>query len=81
MFASLGVNWAGTLLGCVAVVLIPIPVVFIIYGARIREKSAFAPTKPFGMVHPMTPADETSSNSLDTAAAEKVETKVGDDAA
>ena len=25
MFNALGVNWAGTLLGCVAAVLIPIP--------------------------------------------------------
>jgi len=46
MFKSLGVNWAGTLLGCVALVLVPIPVGFYFYGAKIREKSAFAPTKP-----------------------------------
>ena len=47
MFKALGVNWAGTLLGCVALVLVPIPVCFLIYGERIRQKSAFAPTKPF----------------------------------
>jgi len=46
MFKSLGVNWAGTLLGCVALCLVPIPVAFLIYGERIRRKSAFAPTKP-----------------------------------
>ena len=46
MFKSLGVNWAGTLLGCVALCLVPIPVCFLIYGERIRRKSAFAPTKP-----------------------------------
>ncbi len=46
MFNGLGVNWAGTLLGCVAVVLVPIPVAFYIYGAKIREKSKFAPTFP-----------------------------------
>lgn len=46
MFNSLGVNWAGTLLGCVATVLVPIPVIFYMYGQKIREKSAFAPTKP-----------------------------------
>ena len=44
MFNALGVNWAGTLLGCVALVLVPIPVVFWRYGARIRTKSKFAPT-------------------------------------
>lgn len=47
MFKALGVNWAGTLLGCVALILVPIPVCFLIYGERIRQKSAFAPTKPF----------------------------------
>ncbi|KAE9375580.1 MFS multidrug transporter-like protein [Stipitochalara longipes BDJ] len=46
MFKALGVNWAGTLLGCVALCLVPIPVAFLVYGERIRRKSAFAPTKP-----------------------------------
>jgi DHA1 family multidrug resistance protein-like MFS transporter len=46
MFAALHVNWAGTLLGCVALCLVPIPVCFYIYGAKIRQRSAFAPTKP-----------------------------------
>jgi MFS transporter, DHA1 family, multidrug resistance protein len=46
MFKALGVNWAGTLLGCVALCLVPIPVCFYIYGEKIRRKSAFAPTKP-----------------------------------
>ena len=44
MFNALGVNWAGTLLGCVALILVPIPVVFWRYGAKIRTKSKFAPT-------------------------------------
>lgn len=44
MFDALGVNWASTLLGCVALVLVPIPVVFWRYGARIRTRSKFAPT-------------------------------------
>ena len=46
MFDALGVNWAGTLLGCVAVLLVPIPIVFLKYGARIRQRSKFAPTFP-----------------------------------
>jgi MFS transporter, DHA1 family, multidrug resistance protein len=72
MFAALGVNWAGTLLGCVAIVLVPIPVVFIIYGARIRERSAFAPTKPFGMVHAASHAEGSSgAESADAVATEK----------
>jgi DHA1 family multidrug resistance protein-like MFS transporter len=44
MFAGLGVNWAGTLLGCVAAVLVPIPVAFYIYGHKIRQRSAYAPS-------------------------------------
>lgn len=44
MFNGLGVNWAGTLLGCVALLLVPIPMIFYRYGARIRSKSRFAPT-------------------------------------
>lgn len=44
MFKALKVNWTGTLLGCVATVLVPIPVVFYFYGAKLRQKSAFAPT-------------------------------------
>jgi DHA1 family multidrug resistance protein-like MFS transporter len=41
-FKALGVNWTGTLLGCVAVVLMPIPLLFYLYGSRIRQKSKFA---------------------------------------
>ena len=44
MFNALGVNWAGTLLGCVALILVPIPVIFWKFGAKIRQRSKFAPT-------------------------------------
>lgn len=43
-FHGMGVNWAGTLLGCVAAVLCPIPVIFYLYGHKLRAKSKFAPT-------------------------------------
>jgi MFS transporter, DHA1 family, multidrug resistance protein len=46
MFNGMGIQWASTLLGCVAAVLIPIPVIFYLYGAKIRQKSSFAPTPP-----------------------------------
>ena len=46
MFQAMGVNWAGTLLGCVALVLVPIPIIFYKYGAKIRQKSKFAPSFP-----------------------------------
>lgn len=46
MFQGMGIQWAATLLGCVAVALAPIPFVFHYYGAKIRQKSAYAPTAP-----------------------------------
>ncbi|PYI07019.1 bicyclomycin resistance protein [Aspergillus sclerotiicarbonarius CBS 121057] len=36
LFANLGVQWAGTLLGCLAAVMIPIPLLFRVYGPRLR---------------------------------------------
>ena len=39
MYRALGPNWAGTLLGILEVLIIPIPLVFYRYGAKIREKS------------------------------------------
>ncbi|KAI9040701.1 synaptic vesicle transporter [Aspergillus affinis] len=39
MFDGLGVEWACTLLGCVAALLIPMPIIFYIYGARIRART------------------------------------------
>jgi DHA1 family multidrug resistance protein-like MFS transporter len=46
MFNGMGIQWAGTLLGCVALLMVPIPVGFYYYGERIRRRSKFAPTKP-----------------------------------
>jgi DHA1 family multidrug resistance protein-like MFS transporter len=43
MFEGMGIQWAGTLVGCVAVVMAPMPVFFYLYGKRIRAKSKFAP--------------------------------------
>lgn len=44
MFVNLGVQWAGTLLGCLAAIMVPIPLAFIKFGPRLRKKSNFAPT-------------------------------------
>ncbi|PWW78636.1 MFS general substrate transporter [Tuber magnatum] len=44
MFHNLGVNWAGSLLGFIAIVMIPIPTGFFFFGARIRKRSKWAPT-------------------------------------
>lgn len=46
MINGMGVQYAGTLLGCVAFVCVPMPVYFYLRGAKIREKSTFAPTFP-----------------------------------
>lgn len=42
MFVNMEIKWAGTLLGCFAAVLIPVPFLFYKFGARIRAKSKYA---------------------------------------
>ena len=41
MFNNLGINWAGTLVGCLAILLIPGPILFSIYGKKLRELSKY----------------------------------------
>ncbi|KAK9256648.1 major facilitator superfamily domain-containing protein [Lipomyces tetrasporus] len=41
MFHNLGIEWAGTLLGCLAVIMVPIPLVFSFWGPSLRKKSKF----------------------------------------
>jgi DHA1 family multidrug resistance protein-like MFS transporter len=55
MFNGMGIQWASTLLGCVAALLVPIPIAFYIWGPRIRKKSAYAPTD---LIPPAAPVDE-----------------------
>ncbi|KAL5336386.1 major facilitator superfamily domain-containing protein [Aspergillus crustosus] len=43
MYHKLGVNWASSLLGFITVAMIPIPIVFFIYGKKIRAMSKFSP--------------------------------------
>lgn len=40
MYASLGPHWSATMLSLIEFSMIPIPVVFYLYGSKIREKSA-----------------------------------------
>ena len=70
MFNKMGVQWAGTLLGCVGVVLVPIPAAFYYYGERIRGKSKFAPTD-FGA--PASGGEETNGSGENTLEREKRE--------
>ncbi|KAJ5436329.1 hypothetical protein N7445_007214 [Penicillium cf. griseofulvum] len=39
MFQNMGIQWAGTLLGCLAAIMIPIPIIFRSYGPLLRGKS------------------------------------------
>ncbi|KAI0275253.1 MFS general substrate transporter [Gloeopeniophorella convolvens] len=43
MYNNMGIQWATTLIGLIAAVLVPIPFLFLKYGARIRKRSKFAP--------------------------------------
>jgi DHA1 family multidrug resistance protein-like MFS transporter len=46
MFENLGNQWALTLLGCLAALLAPVPVVFYFKGAQIRKVSRYTPKLP-----------------------------------
>jgi DHA1 family multidrug resistance protein-like MFS transporter len=42
MYEGIGVHWVMTILGCIAAVLTPAPLIFRYYGKQLREKSPFA---------------------------------------
>lgn len=44
MFINMKIQWAFTLLGCLAAALLPVPVLLYFYGPKLREMSKFAPT-------------------------------------
>ncbi|PWY81944.1 MFS multidrug transporter [Aspergillus heteromorphus CBS 117.55] len=48
MFNKLGVDWAASVLGFVAVALIPIPYLFYVYGKRIRAKGKWSRGSVYG---------------------------------
>ena len=43
MYDNLGVPWATSLLGFLTLAFLPVPILFFIYGRRIRKLSRFAP--------------------------------------
>jgi DHA1 family multidrug resistance protein-like MFS transporter len=43
MYQNLGVDWASSVLGFITLAMIPIPILFFIYGAKIRAMSKFSP--------------------------------------
>ena len=44
MYHKLGVDWATSLLGFLAVAFIPVPILFFIHGEKLRKLSKFTPT-------------------------------------
>ncbi|KAI0776346.1 MFS general substrate transporter [Trametes elegans] len=44
MYETLNPRWASTLLGCIALVMMPIPFLLKRYGSRLRKHSKYAPT-------------------------------------
>ncbi|CAI6046649.1 unnamed protein product [Clonostachys chloroleuca] len=44
MYEGIGVHWTMTLLGCIAVLLAPAPLLFWLYGPKLRKKSPYAMT-------------------------------------
>ncbi|KAL2416517.1 MFS-type transporter kojT [Exophiala dermatitidis] len=45
MYGNLGVHWSLTLLGCISLLMTPVPYVFYWYGSRIRQRTSKAATK------------------------------------
>ena len=65
MFNNLHIQWAGTLLGCLAAVMVPIPICFYLFGGKLRAKSKFNPAM---MLKPP-PMDDSTEEEGDTVPA------------
>jgi hypothetical protein len=65
MFNNLKIQWAGTLLGCLATAMVPIPVCFYLFGKKLRARSKFNPTM---MLKPP-PVDDSAEDEGDIVAA------------
>lgn len=63
MIDGIGVQWTGTLLGCIAFLLVPVPIIFYLKGAQIRKKSSFAPAFPIAS-QAAAPGDEGQDSSF-----------------
>ncbi|KAI0788630.1 MFS general substrate transporter [Abortiporus biennis] len=61
MYDRLNPRWASTLLGCLALLMAPIPFVLKSYGPKLRHKSKFAPK--FGPPKTVVPDPESETNS------------------
>lgn len=41
MYSALGLGWGNSVLAFIAIAMLPLPLVFFMYGERIREKRLF----------------------------------------
>lgn len=73
MIEGMGIQWAGTLLGCFAFLLVPLPILFYLRGAQIRGKSKFAPTFPIANKASANPDDEPVSSGSGSDAPNDIE--------
>jgi hypothetical protein len=67
MYQNLGVQWATLVLGFIALGLMPVPLLFFIYGARIRKLSKFVPKPPHGTGPRSPPAGDPPAVAVPTA--------------
>jgi DHA1 family multidrug resistance protein-like MFS transporter len=65
MFYNLKIQWAGTLLGCLATAMVPIPVCFYLFGKKLRARSKFSPMM---MLKPP-PTDDSTEDEGDNVSA------------
>ncbi|KIY70945.1 MFS general substrate transporter [Cylindrobasidium torrendii FP15055 ss-10] len=63
MYEALNPHWASYLLGFVALAMVPLPFIFIKFGAKLRARSRFAPTKPVVPVE-QTPTKESEKSEV-----------------
>ena len=78
MIEGMGIQWAGTFLGLLSAIMVPIPIIFYLKGGKIREKSHFAPTFPHAAgasahAHDTTGSDSDLEKGNDTEAAKGTE--------
>jgi hypothetical protein len=79
MFNNLGIEWAATLLGCLAALCVPIPVLFYLYGKKLRQKSKFAPTMTIKKADPDEETDEDDDHADNFAALHATKSKAHHD--
>ena len=53
MYDKLNPRWASTLLGFIALVMAPIPLVLFRFGPALRARSAYAPKRPVSVIAPV----------------------------